>query len=94
MTVERIAAAAILVKGEVWTLPPPARHHVLIHAWSSAHFKNGARPSIPDDHEQGFVTSTGRFVDRYEARKIAEATGQLLPHAIRGRPQLFSEDVW
>ena len=46
----------------------------------------------PGGPAQGFVTSEGKFVDREEARKIAEAAGQgQLP--LR-RLELFSEDLW
>lgn len=87
-----IATAAIRVNGEVWTLPRPARHHILIHAWAHAHWRDGTFTPVPDDHEQGFLTDVGRFVDRYEAHEIATASGQLLeaPRAA----QLFSEDLW
>lgn len=89
---ERIASAALRVAGEVWTLPPPVRHCHLVHAWSQSHWRDGGPTPIPE-HEQGFVTSTGRFVDRVEARRIAKEAGQLLPRASVGE-DLFSEDVW
>lgn len=40
---------------------------------------------------QGFVTDTGVFLDRYEAKKHAIACGQIvnLEYA-----ELYSEDVW
>jgi len=42
---------------------------------------------------QGFLTSTGRYVDREEAWKIAEQAGQVQPR--EGRPgSLFSEDLY
>ena len=40
---------------------------------------------------QGFLTSTGRFVGREEAKKIAVAVGQCSDD---GRPGLFSEDIY
>jgi hypothetical protein len=42
---------------------------------------------------QGFMTSTGRFVDRREAWTIAEAAGQILPRA-RHSGCLYSEDIY
>ena len=42
---------------------------------------------------QGFLTNNKRFVDRVEARQIAEKQGQLLPSCSKGN-ELFSEDVW
>ncbi len=67
--------------------PKPARHHHILHQIF------GARAQ---DKGQGFVTSTGRYVDRAEAWLIAAAAGQLLPHApTDGRGgRLYSEDVW
>ena len=42
---------------------------------------------------QGFMTSTGRFVDRKEAWKIAVASGQIREN--RGyNKELFSEDLY
>lgn len=42
------------------------------------------------DEVQGFLTNKDRFVDRYEAAKIALASGQIKEPTER----LFSEDVW
>jgi hypothetical protein len=42
-----------------------------------------------DDLVTGFITSTGRFVDRIEGYHVATASGQI-PHNEVG--QLFSED--
>jgi hypothetical protein len=89
---ERIVAAAILhVDGRIFSLPPPNRHNdVIAHmreegAWGHQDHERG--------HEQGFLTSAGRFVRRKPAKVIAERAGQLLPRA-GGTPALFSEDVW
>lgn len=44
---------------------------------------------------QGFLTSTGRFVDRKEAREIAEAAGQLIPdQSGMTFSNLFSENLY
>lgn len=43
--------------------------------------------------EQGFVTSTGRFVDRKEAAKIALAAGQIKELKYQ-KETLFSEELW
>ena len=45
-------------------------------------------------YHQGFLTSTGRFVDRTEGLKIALENGQVLDKTeIRG-DRLFSEDLY
>lgn len=62
--------------------PPPARHHNLF-----------ALAGSPD--ESGFLTSTGRFVGREEALKLAVTAGQpLIDHPSRHEHLLFSEDLW
>ena len=46
------------------------------------------------EHEQGFLTTKNRFVDRYEGFEIAERSGQILDmNQTRGR-RLFSEDLY
>lgn len=93
---ETVDQAAIKVGDEVWTLPRPARHHTIIQAWCQAHYvwdeesKTGHDARIPEDHEQGFVTSTGRFVGRYQAARVARRANQIA--AIP--PTLTSEDLW
>lgn len=81
---ETIETAAIRVDGEVWTLPRPARHDTPIKAWQWAHQREIG------EHEHGFVTSLGRFVDRTEGAKIAYAAGQIS----RDNGFLVSEDLW
>lgn len=44
-------------------------------------------------HEEGFVTSKDRFVDRYEAIEIAKANGQFEGSDVSTN-QLYSEDLW
>lgn len=84
---ETIEAAAIRVEGTVYSVPRPGRHHDVFKVMPRQHL----RSSHIDG--QGFVTSTGRFVDRKEAAVIARAAGQLIreptPHYM-----LTSEDVW
>lgn len=89
--VERIIGAAIQhADGEVYSLPPPARHHDVIRLMG-ARFNDRRE----EGHEQGFITSSGAFVDRKSAWVLAERAGQLLPRAPTGPPgTLFSEDVW
>lgn len=66
------------------TAPPPARHHNL--------FAGGHLGRHFDD---GFITSTGRFVEREEALNVALASGQsMIDHPARHARLLFSEDLW
>lgn len=67
------------------TAPPPARHHTLLHVV-------GHGVAFED---QGFLTSTGRFVGREEGLQIAVASGQpMIDHPSRHSTWLFSEDLW
>jgi hypothetical protein len=84
---ERIVRAAIKTEREIYHLAPPARHHTVM-----LEFDLGLKL-----HDQGFLTSEGRYVDRLEGMRIAKAAGQLKrregPQYYQG-PELFSEDLW
>jgi hypothetical protein len=91
---ERIVAAAIKIKTTfkddypnelIVSSPPPARHHSIMHPFT---FTTGIR-----EMEQGFITSTGRFVDRDEGFLIARAAGQI-KQKHGPATHLFSEDMW
>jgi hypothetical protein len=73
--------------GVIHALPPPNRHHNIVHALGYAGIDLVGR------EEQGFLLSDGSFADRPQALVIARAAGQVLretgPHI-----GLFSEDVW
>lgn len=66
------------------TSPPPARHGTLMHPLPQ---------HIPAD-DQGFITSTGRYVGREEAMRIAKASGQKMTDGPHRSDKLFSEDLW
>lgn len=88
---ERIALAAILWDGEVYTAGPGKRHGDIFRMLHDC----GISPVVPE--VQGFTTDTGRFVDRREAFIIAKAADQIRRDAsplIYQGDQLFSEDVW
>jgi len=48
---------------------------------------------VPGGKTQGFTTSTGRFVSREEAARIAQAAGQIKRLKYSSK-QLFSEEMW
>jgi len=92
---ETIVAAAVLYLGVVYSLPPPARHHTIMHdIWDKFHGV-GEVPVIPAG-AQGFLTSTGRFVNRRRALRIVKAAGQpQIDHpALNVGGRLYSEDLW
>jgi hypothetical protein len=91
---EVIVAAALRAGDLILTVERPGRHHSVFHAADAAGLPHGY-------YDQGFLTSTGRFVEREEARKIAEAANQLIACQgqdgvpfVRQHRDLFSEDVW
>jgi hypothetical protein len=61
------------------------RHHIILYQNSKITRKL---------KYQGFLTSTGRFVDRIEARKIALDAGQLAGKNTINKSKLFSEDLY
>lgn len=85
---ERIIAAAVQF-GATVTLPPPARHHTIIQTMDLEMGINGA---LVTPQMQGFITDTGRFVNRVEAYYLAYQAGQII-NGSKG-PQLYSEDLW
>ena len=89
---ETIVAAACVYKGVAYSLPPPARHHtVMRHIWDTV-----GEDAFIGPGAQGFLTSTGRFVNRRKALRIVKAAGQpQIDHpALNVGGQLFSEDLW
>lgn len=85
---ETIIAAAIQY-GATISLPPPARHHTIIQTMDLEMDIDGMK-AIPSS--QGFLTSSGRFVNRVEAYYIALKAEQL--SKTKDKPQLYSEDLW
>ena len=82
-TPERIISAAVY-NGQIISLPAPARHHDIL--WAR---------DIEEFAVQGFLTSTGRFVNRNEAigvawraKQISEDNPPTVSH------ELYSEDLW
>jgi hypothetical protein len=80
VTIERVAVEFTDV---TMSLPPPNRHHDVIRHHVALTGKYGSG-------RQGFITSTGAFVNRRKAAEIAYAAGQIS----RPKKMLFSEDLW
>lgn len=86
-----IVASAIRRGEKVWSLPRPGRHDGVMWKMMA---EGEPIPYRRDVYEQGFLTSTGAFVGRAEAARIAFAAGQL-KYGLTHKPrELFSEDVW
>jgi hypothetical protein len=85
--IEHIVSAAIQIDGVILSLPRPARHgQVMACAYDYLGIK-------PGREVQGFLTNTGRFVNRIEARLISYRAGQE-PKQTGNDHELFSEDLW
>lgn len=73
------------------TAPAPARHHHVLHQIS----QYGRGREV--DAGQGFVTNTGRYVDRQEGWTIADGAGQIIHRCGGDRANggtLYSENLW
>lgn len=84
---ETIEGVAIISDGKTYQLPRPKRHHDVI----GMIYEQTGQPVV--DQGQGFITSTGRYVNRQEGLVIAKAAGQLLERHFH-ETDLFSESVW
>jgi hypothetical protein len=91
MKKEKILCAAIYCKGEVDMAGMPLiycghRHHNILHQ----------HPCVSrHPHDQGFLTSQGRFVNRLNAMVIATESKQVLPKKLHNPLiGLFSEDLY
>lgn len=87
---EFIVAAAIH-HGGIISLPKPARHHTILQTLDTEMQIGG----VINPQQQGFITSTGRYVNRTEAWYIALAAGQITRKTSgEDTPNLYSEDLW
>ena len=105
MTQERIYSAAIwykdLPRGEWCSYAPEKgmvvkghRHADIIHTVYNLLGKRTCTNGVDctGEHEQGFVTNKGRFVDRQEAMLIARAASQVISDTTSDT--LYSEDLY
>lgn len=85
---ERIERAAVLKDGLVYDVDRPGRHReAILRACTELGLDHIGQ------HEQGFVTTSGRFVRRVAAARIAYRAGQLGAPITRALG-LLSEDLW
>ena len=83
---ERIISVAISSFGIIASLPAPARHGDVLR--KLADFND----LVVGPDAQGFLTNTGRYVNRREAAHIAITSGQI--DGMKWPPYLYSEDIW
>jgi len=94
-TREHIERAAILFSREtgqmiVLSVPRPGRHH---DCFNQEFPVVRVIRAVSAEETQGFVTSTGRFVDRMDGLKVATEAGQIKTKT-GPADLLFSEDMW
>lgn len=82
-----IAAAVRTDDGLVHSMPPPHRHHHIVHAMALDDV-----PIIQARGEQGFLMSDGQFADRETAGACAIRWGRI--EKLQHPPKLYSEDLW
>lgn len=81
-----ITGVAIKTLGGTYSLPKPNRHHnVIRHLFDKGLKSHGV---------QGFITDTGEFMNREQARSYAVAIGQVRSEDTDHARLLFSEDLW
>ena len=88
----KVVAAAIkfrLVDSDYFCIMTNRRHADVLEQMYQLHIQYDRKSAV-----QGFVTDTDRFVDRYEAKKIAVEAHQLIVPEEQTYAELFSEDVW
>lgn len=88
---ERIVAVASLFQGQLYTLPPPARHHDLVRLIAE---KTGVAYVGGETYVQGFIDQDGFFLRRKPAKLVAERANQILDNRAPKLDDLYSENLW
>jgi hypothetical protein len=86
-----ITHVAIRFGCNIWSLPPPNRHHDVI--WLIAQ-QLGLGHVQPREDDQGFLVDGEQYARRAPALRIAKRCGQLKPGRTGVSGKLYSEDVW
>lgn len=84
---ERIISVAISAFGIVASLPAPARHGDVLRKLFDFN-----QTVVVGEDRQGFLTNTGRYVNRRDGAAIALAAGQI--DKLQAPPDLYSEHLW
>ncbi len=81
-----LISVAIRTEQGTYELPPPNRHHDVIHMLI------GMGHAAPITGEQGFIDDQRGFVNRRDGAQIALDQKQI--ERLKWPPDLFSEDLW
>lgn len=83
-----IVAAAIKIGDLICSMPAPHHHGDIISGLAAAGVP------IPVCAVQGFLTSSGRFLDRREAAIRAVQKHQIPAAKVHADKQLYTDDLW
>ena len=86
---KEIVAAAISYKGEIYSLPKPARHHDIIR-----HICEKTGEESIGENEQGFLDDKGRFLRRAPAMLVVKHNNQPMREGVIVLRELYSENLW
>ncbi len=81
-----LISVAIRTEQQTYALPPPNRHHDVIHMLAEMGH------ATPITGEQGFIDDQRGFVNRRDGAQIA--LDQKQTTGLKWPPDLFSEDLW
>jgi hypothetical protein len=80
--------------GLIYSIGKPGRHHDVMDIMTEyEHGNDPDEPSVDAFEDQGFVTSRGRYVSRYEGASIARRNNQLIREPTP-YDELTSEDLF
>ncbi len=86
-----ITHVAIRFQDQIYSLPAPNRHHNVIRLIVET---TGVSHVDARDDDQGFLDSSGRYLRRAPALRIAREAGQLRTDREVIGNKLYSENVW
>lgn len=78
-------------RGVTISMPKPNRHHTILISMDIL-WKEGGIGEVLPPMDQGFITNTGRYVNRVEAYYIAHKAEQIIDRP--PTPCLYSENLW
>lgn len=91
-----ITRVAVLFDGLVFSLPKPYRHHhvlrIMKHHSAAKRWQNSS--TLQGREVQGFVSSDGKFLDRYEALNVFKDSFQKWYDLNEYPSGLYSENCW
>lgn len=91
MATPKITHVAVRFRGEIYSLPPPNRHHHVL--WKIA-AETGAKSVDALGDDQGFLDESGQYLTREQALVSAQANDQMRADRPVWHDELYSENLW